>query len=354
MGFDFARTLAIIGMILVNFKIVMNADQGSELLMTAISLLEGRASAIFVILAGVGITLMTNKARLTENSFIIRKKRISLLKRSFLLIIIGLLYSPIWPADILHFYGFYIAISAFVFTAENRTLLIYASGFIIGFVLLLFLIDYETAWNWNTLTYDNFWTIKGMIRHIFYNGFHPVFPWASFLFVGLWLGRLDLNDFNVRRNLIIGSMIIWILTELLSYNMIHLLLSIDLKSIYPETITSLLSTKPMPPMPQYIFASGSLAVLIITLSTSLCLRFNDNFLINVLCKTGQISLTLYVAHVIIGMGFLESINRLENQSIDFSVISSLIFALCSVIFAQVWVSKFGTGPLERIFRKYAS
>ncbi|MDM8524138.1 heparan-alpha-glucosaminide N-acetyltransferase domain-containing protein [Desulfococcaceae bacterium HSG8] len=352
-GFDFARALAIFGMVLVNFKIVMNATRGSEWLLSAVSLLEGRASAIFVILAGVGITLMTGKARLSNDINMIRKNRLSLLKRSALLIFIGLLYSPVWPADILHFYGFYIAIAAFLFTVENRTLLLCASGFMLGFVVLLLVMDYETGWNWDTLTYQDFWSAKGMFRHIFFNGFHPVFPWAAFLFIGLWLGRLDVSVYSVRRKLIIGSLLIWSCTELLSYLLIHFL-SPDIPDLPSEIIVFLLGTKPMPPMPQYIIASGSLAVLVISLSISLTLRFSGNILINALCKTGQISLTLYVSHVIIGMGFLEAIGRLENQSVEFSVMSSSVFALCSVLFAHLWVSKLGTGPLERVFRRFAS
>ena len=62
-GFDVARALAIFGMVVVNFKIAMNAETGNQLLMGFAGLFEGRASALFVILAGIGVTLMTNKTR---------------------------------------------------------------------------------------------------------------------------------------------------------------------------------------------------------------------------------------------------------------------------------------------------
>ncbi|MBA6339403.1 DUF1624 domain-containing protein, partial [Colwellia sp. BRX8-7] len=67
-GFDLARAFAIFGMVIVNFKIAMNADTGNQLLMSFTHLFEGRASALFVILAGVGITFMTNKARVSSDS----------------------------------------------------------------------------------------------------------------------------------------------------------------------------------------------------------------------------------------------------------------------------------------------
>lgn len=60
-GIDFARALALFGMVIVNFKLAMNADIGTPQLIEFAALLEGRASALFVILAGIGIALLTKK-----------------------------------------------------------------------------------------------------------------------------------------------------------------------------------------------------------------------------------------------------------------------------------------------------
>ena len=83
-------------------------------------------------------------------------------------------------------------------------------------------------------------------------------------------------------------------------------------------------------------------------------RFPKSNINKWLYKTGQLSLTLYVAHVIVGMGILESIGRLENQTINFSLLSALIFCVCGIVFSVVWLKFFKTGPLEWIFRKVAS
>lgn len=61
-AFDFARALAILGMMLVNYKIVFTYGRvKSPLLTNLIEVLEGRAAAVFLILAGLGIGLMTKK-----------------------------------------------------------------------------------------------------------------------------------------------------------------------------------------------------------------------------------------------------------------------------------------------------
>ena len=66
-GFDFARALALLGMILVNFKMAMNAETGSNILLSFTTLLQGRASALFVILAGIGVTLIIKRARFSDD-----------------------------------------------------------------------------------------------------------------------------------------------------------------------------------------------------------------------------------------------------------------------------------------------
>jgi len=352
-GFDFARAFAIFIMVFVNFKTVMNATEGPRWLLFAVELLEGRGAAMFVILAGIGISLMTAKARILNDAFLLKKNRMLLLKRACLLIIIGLLYSFIWPADILHFYGFYLAIAAFLFATKDRYLWLWAAGFTIGFVLLLFLFDYETGWDLVSLTYRNFWSPEGMIRHIFFNGFHPVFPWTAFLFIGIWAGRLNFNDRIVRNRLLVGSLAVWVCAECISKQLASFFLLANIESFSPEYIKMLFATNPMPPLPQYILAAGSLALFVITLCVSITLRYSNALWVDILCKTGRISLTLYVAHVVIGMGLLEVIGRLYNQSIDFSVCSALIFNICAVIFALFCINKIRIGPLEWIFRKLA-
>ena len=60
-GIDVARALAVIGMIIVNFKIVFG-QHGDEWLKTFAHFFEGKAAATFVVLAGVGLAFMTNTA----------------------------------------------------------------------------------------------------------------------------------------------------------------------------------------------------------------------------------------------------------------------------------------------------
>jgi len=353
-GVDLARALAIFGMIIVNFKIAMKAETGNSLLLSFAGLFEGRASALFVILAGVGITFITNKAKGSNDRLFLLKSRLSLLKRGGLLIVIGLVYTPIWEADILHFYGFYFLIAAATFTVNDKVLLFISALIMMVFPVLLLFFNYEQNWNWVTLTYENFWTFDGMVRHIIFNGFHPVFPWAAFLFFGMWLGRQDLSQVFMKKRLLIWSLITLIITECSFYLIRTAVGDGSVVEMTSEEVSFLFSTSIIPPLPQYIISAGSSAV--ITLVT--CLYFSERYcesnIIRWLYQTGKMSLTLYVAHVIIGMGLLESIGLLENQTINFSLLSALIFCVFGVFFSVTWLKFYKTGPLEWVFRKVTS
>ena len=97
----------------------------------------------FVVLAGAGISLMTQKARLDHDAPALATNRTRLLKRALFLFVVGLCYTPLWPADILHFYGIYIAVGALALAASNRRLWGLAVAFMSAFVLMLLVLDYE-------------------------------------------------------------------------------------------------------------------------------------------------------------------------------------------------------------------
>ncbi|MEW6992061.1 DUF418 domain-containing protein [Colwelliaceae bacterium 6441] len=350
-GFDLARTLAIFGMVIVNFKIAMNATTGSSVLMSFSEIFEGRASALFVILAGVGVTFLTNKARASIDSSVILNGRLSLLKRGLLLIFFGLIYTPIWPADILHFYGFYFLIASLIFRVNDKTLLLISLIIMLVFPSLLIFFNYEQNWDWQSLTYENFWSVDGMIRHIIFNGFHPVFPWAAFLVFGIWLGRQDLTEKVTKNRLLISSAMIFIIIESLFYWLRLTFADGVSLGMTSEEATFLLSTSIIPPLPQYIISATSSAVIVIIACVYVSDMFAKNKLLKWLAQTGQLSLTLYVAHVIFGMGLLESMGWLTNQTIDFSLFSALTFSVCAIFFSVIWLKYFKSGPLEWLFRR---
>nr|MEE4268383.1 DUF418 domain-containing protein [Candidatus Krumholzibacteria bacterium] len=349
-GYDLARALAIFGMVVVNFKIVMGAEQnGPPWLTHLVGLLEGRAAATFVVLAGVGLSLLSRKSRDLKDRDLLARDRSILLKRALFLFVVGLLYTPVWPADILHFYGVYIAAAAFLLTASTRRLWVYSGLLVLVFVVMFLGGNYDQGWDWKTLEYQDFWTPQGMTRHLFFNGFHPVIPWLGFLLVGMGLGRQDMSRSDVRRRVFVWGAGVALVAEGVSWILVKTLSS-GAGPADPEIIVAIFGTEPMPPMPLYMLAGTGTACAIIAAAVSLGLRYPRSAWLRPFVSTGQLALTLYVAHVIVGMGTLEAMGRLENQTLPFVLLASAVFCTAGVVFSHLWRRQFKRGPLEVVMR----
>jgi uncharacterized membrane protein YeiB len=337
-------------MVVVNFVVVMGAESGDPgWLRALVTALEGRAAATFVVLAGVGMALMSRRARESSDPGELHPIRMTLLKRALFLFVVGILYYSIWPADILRFYGVYMAIGVILLAAPTRRLLAAAGGLVVGFVVLLTLIDYETSWDFETLTYADFWTPVGFLRNTFYNGFHPVIPWAAFLLIGLWLGRQDLLDTGLRRRIIGWSIGIAVAAEVASRFLVGTL-GAGLSGSELEEVEAFFGSGPLPPVPLYMIAGGATAVAVIGLSVGIAKRAQGSAWLVPLVATGQLALTVYVAHVVLGMGLLEAFGRLADQTLVFAVSFAAVFIVLAIVFATLWRRRFQRGPLELAMR----
>lgn len=349
-GIDVARAFAVIGMILVNFKMVLG-QQGETWVKHFSSLLDGKAAATFVVLAGIGIAFMTNSA-VKQSSFDkikIAKKRI--FKRALFLFVVGLSYIVIWPADILHFYGVYMMVTLLLIQSKPKVILYSAITIVLIYPILILFLNYETGWNFTSLEYTDFWTFNGFFRNLFFNGFHPVIPWSAFMLVGLWFGKQNLNDTNFVKKAAWVSFSIFILIQLISKFVITFLSDGSLNTT--EELEVLLGTNPMPPLPVYMISGSSIALFIISVCILISKKFESNFIIKALTKTGQLALTFYVAHVVLGMGLIEVISdiKLGEHSLNFSIFYGLLFSFGCIVFAIIWTKYKKSGPLEWIMRK---
>ena len=347
-GYDVARALAIFGMIIVNFKIVMGSSEaGSDWLVVFAGLFEGRAVALFVILAGVGLSLLSRRAFQTNDPEARRIAQLRIVKRSTFLLVFGLLLATIWSADILHFYSMYMLIGALLLFQQPRILWTSGMALMLGFVLLFFLFPYESGWNWETLTQDDFWTFGGLLRSLFFNGFHPVFPWAAFLVFGMWLGRQDVANPKFRQRMMSIGLSVLIITEILVFVLV--------KSTAPilgdEIASFLFSRAPIPPMPFYLLSAGSSALIILMIVIQLGTQFSSTWLWRILVITGQFALSLYVAHIFIGMGIMEFFGWIEGgQSLAFTLLYCVVFYIACIGFSVLWRQYFKRGPFEQVMR----
>lgn len=327
-GLDIARFAAFTGMVLVNFRIAAQVAPGADWASTLTNALEGRAAALFVVLAGIGFSL----ARMNTGT---------LVKRAAFLMALGLLNQTIFEADILHFYALYF-LAALPFAQRNGAVaLAGAAGFVLAWLILAGLIDYETGWDWQTLHYADFWTLPGFLRHALFNGWHPVIPWAGFFLVGMWAGGLQLGARRVQLWLALGGAGVAAGAAALSR-----------LALLDPGLAEIATLSPIPPGPFYMVAAAASALSaigLILLGEPLLTRLR---LAHHLAAPGRMSLSLYIGHILIGMGAMEALGWLDGRLSTMQVFGlALGFCLTSLLFARAWLARWKRGPLEALMRR---
>jgi uncharacterized membrane protein YeiB len=360
-GLDLARGLALFGMVVVHFVLVMSYEKHDPAwLRTMVDLLDGRAAALFIILAGIGTTLRTrgDAAPLacdpeeSDAAVLQRAARRILVRRGIFLLVAGFLNLVIWKGDILRVYGVSLIVAAGLIDASNRRLLQTALFFLLAFVVLMGLVEYDTHWNWDELIYGDIWSPAGIVRNLFYDGFRSVFPWTGLFLFGMWLGRLDLQNRSLHQRTLLWAVAVVLVAEALSATLVAYF------DVHPAgmdhlTIVALFGTKSMPPLPFFLATAAGTAVAIIVLGLEVAERFASAFVVRALVATGQMAFTWYVVHIAVGLGALEYFHWVDNQPLERAVATALFFYAVVMLISLAVRSRGYRGPLEWLLRKVA-
>ena len=312
-GIDLARGLAFCGMVLVNFHIVMagfgSADHPIAQLFSSFS---GRAASLFVMLAGVGIALRWDRASEEKKPAI---RRSTIYRALFLLVCGYLLQALTWDGDILHYYGVYLLLTIPLLRLRSRWLLLIALLIVAIYIGLTQWIPWFRGWRLMTLSYPEFWEPIGQIRNLFYNGWHPVFPWLSFLLVGCCVGRLNLSSWKTALSLLIGGCLLALLAIEVSELAQQWRKDHAVANFFDPTL-SLLKTESLPPGPFFVLsACGSgMALIGISLLMARAPRLMHQLLVQPFVVVGRRAFSLYILHVIVLMQFWGRLNELGSAN----------------------------------------
>ena len=266
-----------------------------------------------------------------------------ILKRAAVLFCLGMLNQLIFPTDIIHYYALYFIVGVAFLNQSSGRLIIGSIGItLIGMVLML-VFDFDRGWNWETLEYTDFWSLTGFLRNSFFNGFHPIFPWASFLVIGLWIGRLQLSRNSVQMSLFVSGLIITVFTYVLETILIA-------NSEWAEMFTF----APIPPNPLYVLTATRSALFVLGCALWIAPKIESFELTQSILKAGRMSLTLYFAHILLGMGFMESMGWVKGYLSPTELIGySTAFCIGCVAFAVIWMRKQTRGSFEWVLFKLA-
>lgn len=333
-GLDAARGLALLGMLLVNFDLVVSGrSEGHWALTGLLEGLRGRAAATFVVLAGVGASL---GARSSGRGGAARTAR-RLRRRGLLLFVGGTALLTVWPADILHFYGVWLALGSLLLRAPDGALWAAAGAAAAGGAAFLMTGRFLERWDLETLEYRGLFEPLPFLRNLALDGFHPVLPWFAFYAFGMWLGRRDLGESGTRARLAVGAAAACAAA-----------LAVQAAVGAPDGLGYVATTACFPPTPVFVVFGAAVACLVIVG----CVAVGEAAprALAAFGAVGRLALTHYVAHVLLGLGALEAAGRLGGESREFAAGAAIAYFALAMAASLGWRRTGWPGPLERLLR----
>jgi uncharacterized protein len=346
-GLDAARGVAVLGMAVVNYDVVLTFSDGEPGFLRALfDLFQGRAAAAFVLLAGIGFVWLDSPARLV--------------RRALFLGAIGYGWYELWPGDILHHYAVYLLLGAVSLRLSSRALVLLSAVAVALFLVAFSMLDYGADWNWMQLDYRTFWSPVGQVRNQFFNGLHPALPWMAFAWGGMAWAKLDLRNPSVwRLGGLFGALAV----------SVSLALSVWLSALpdtrpvmrrivaWYEAPSSFWALEPIPPGPLYVVSALGSAMLLVALCLELAHRGHDAWM-RPLRACGRLALTLYVAHILLLFALEPLLGLLESTWLDSvplvgTALATLAFWSVALVAALVYDRTGRRGPLEAWMRAWA-
>ena len=358
-GYDFARSLALFGLVVANFSRdvekadFLNADF-LHLLYNFIqtrlhSLMQGGSVAALLVLGGVGISLLAQQVRITSHAHGMADNRKRLIQRAASLLVVGICCNLIWTTNFLGFYSICIIIGALLLTVSNRWLWLLTFVFVLISVIFIFGVHgyfdyYEFILNQDVLRDTNLWTVEGIVFRLYHYGFTSILSWTIFLLIGMWLGRQEARAPKVQRNMLLGGIVVTLVAECALWLLVFGALWLP-SSFYLTIILEGLDSMFRLIQPLNLFATCGTSIAIIGGSLMLTEKYPDAKWTKPFIATGRLALTLYVAYLVIGMGLLKAL-RILDKTLPYALGSAVIFCICAVIFSHFWTKRFERGPLE--------
>lgn len=186
-GLDVARCLALLGMVATHILDERDPD-GS--LTVGQWLAGGRSAALFAVLAGVSLALMTRKHRGPRDLAAIAV-------RALLIAVLGLWLGGLGSglAVILTYYGVLFLLGLpFVFL-RARTLAILCGCWVLAAPALSHAVrPHLPERGFASPTFDQLADPGQLLSELLFTGYYPVVPWLAYLLAGLALGRANLRD----------------------------------------------------------------------------------------------------------------------------------------------------------------
>lgn len=214
-GVDLARTVALVGMIATH---VLDGHTAAGDLTVVQDLAGGRASALFAVLAGLSMALLSGGVTPLRGAALGRSAA-GLASRAVLIALIGLLLGQLDTglAIILTYYGALFLLGLPFLALRARHLAALAVGWVVAAPVLSHVVRPELpARGWESPDLVALNDPGQLVSELLFTGYYPAVPWLAYLLVGMALGRTDLSGRRVAARLIGGGATLALLASVVS------------------------------------------------------------------------------------------------------------------------------------------
>lgn len=214
-GVDAARLLAVLGMFAAHiFPLFERAADGAYFPTITGVLASGRASVLFMVLAGLSLTLLVESLRRRGYS---HAKVYSILgRRALLIAVLGMIIGPAneGVAVILVHYGLLFLLLLLALRVPRITLWVVSAVWLMIMPILWRPLAF--AWAGESLhhnpTFLDLLTPRLLFTDLFVTGYYPLMVWIGYALLGLAVGRLALALPQTAVRLLVGGGIIAVLS----------------------------------------------------------------------------------------------------------------------------------------------
>jgi len=348
-GPDVVRAVALIGVMVMNYHgylILRGLESGADRPRTGWleevfdpwdGPLSTRFAATFVLVAGVGVTLLTRRS-LGDRTHV-TEMRWRLIRRGVLLYVVGLLLDVIWPGTIIVYYGAMFVLAAAIFTWRSRWIIAVGAVAAIAATsihLWEFARDrngHSTEW----LSRPGDVSIRGYVLDVFVNGTHPLLPWFAFLCAGIVLGRLLTTTWWRPAAMGSGVALMAVSSTVASLPVIGIpaiALSVD---PYDRSI---------------VYVASALGTAFVAYATIDWIAERFRSATDPLRRAGQLTLSLYLAHILVFNLMVDWLVWVEPGGIGTALLFATGFWVAAVAMGTLWQRRYGRGPAEYVYRAF--
>lgn len=357
-GLDIARGFALIGMITVHL-IPWDIEIGVSVFH---DLFSGRAAALFALLAGISLALITGGST-PHTGMRLRRDRVAISSRGLILLVFGLALNSLEPGDIsiLPYYGVYFLVGSLLIGLSIRALALLTAFLVIaGPVMVHIALWAEDINSIRSATLvELFVSPVDTVYSLLFIGFYPVATWMAFVACGIALGRVDVQGLEIQIKLMFFGGLVAVCSAIASevivyhlgvldriveetpweYSLIMFALDYGGETVPRYSWWWLMVDNPHNNTPFSLLDVGGSAVFMVGFSLLVSRVLVRE--LSPIAAAGSMTFTLYTAHLL----------ALKVDHSEWQIMWVIIHITVAIVFAYFWKKYIGQGPLETLISK---